>query len=85
MAVKMQKEDFGDNTNYVVTLAGELLSQASLLIRTGVHPSSIISGFELALEKTKMILEKSISCEITDMQDEKVIKVLETSLSSKIP
>ena len=22
MAVKMQKEDFGDNTNYVVTLAG---------------------------------------------------------------
>lgn len=26
MAAQIQKADFGDNTNYVVTLAGELLS-----------------------------------------------------------
>ncbi len=26
MACKMQKEDYGDNTNYVITFAGELLN-----------------------------------------------------------
>lgn len=50
LAAKMQKEDFGDNTNYVITLAGELLTQAELLIKNGLHPSNIISGFQMALK-----------------------------------
>jgi len=68
-----------------VTLAGEMLSQASLLIRTGVHPSDIISGYELALEKAKEILEKSIKVDIKDLKSENVLKVLEAALASKLP
>lgn len=37
LASKMQKDDFGDNTNYVVTFSGELLSQAEILLRSGLH------------------------------------------------
>jgi len=81
----MQKEDFGDNTNYVATLAGELLSQASLLIRTGVHPSAIISGFELALTKTEEILKKCIALDVKEMTNNKVLNILQSTLASKIP
>lgn len=84
MASKMQKEDYGDGTNYVVTLTGELLSQASLLIRTGVHPSAIVSGYELALKKTQEILQKSIHCEI-NVNDERIVQVIESVLAPKIP
>ncbi len=85
MACQMQKADFGDHTNYVVTLAGEFLSQAAQLIRTGVHPSDIISGYELALKLSLEVLEKSIKIDVKDLSDENVIKILEGALASKIP
>ena len=86
MAAIMQKEDHGDFTNYVVTLAGELLNQAEYLIRTGLHPSDIISGYELALEATLELLEKQVSLEIQDVKkDEGVVNVLESVLAPKVP
>jgi T-complex protein 1 subunit theta len=46
MASKMQENECGDGTNFVVTFAGELLSHAENLIRMGLHPSQIITGYE---------------------------------------
>ena len=86
MAAKMQKEDFGDFTNYVVTFAGELLVQAESLIRTGLHPSAIISGYELALKEAIKLLEAQASITITDPRDEEnVTKVIESTLAPKLP
>jgi len=34
----------GDGSNFVVTMAGELLGQAEGLLRLGVHASDIIDG-----------------------------------------
>ena len=39
MASKMQEQECGDMTNFVITFAGELLSQAEGLIKMGLHPS----------------------------------------------
>jgi T-complex protein 1 subunit theta len=39
MASKMQETECGDMTNFVITLAGELLNQAESLIKMGLHPS----------------------------------------------
>lgn len=58
MAAQMQKEDFGDSTNYVMTFAGELLSKAQGLIQTGLHPSVIIKGYELAQKECLRLLEE---------------------------
>ncbi len=51
MASKMQKDEYGDGTNFVVTFAGELLSHAENLIKMGLHPSQIIAGYEDASKK----------------------------------
>lgn len=49
----------GDATNLVLVLVGELLNQAESLIRNGLHPNDIISGFEKAYKKAVSILESS--------------------------
>lgn len=50
-----------------------------------MHPSAIIAGYELALEKTKEILKKCVNTDIQEMSEDKVLKVLESNLASKIP
>jgi len=58
-AVKMQEQEVGDNTNYVSTIAGELLNQAEALIKKGLHPSEILNGFELAWKKSLQLLQEN--------------------------
>jgi T-complex protein 1 subunit theta len=58
LACKMQDEECGDATNFTVTLAGELLSHAENLIRMGLHPSQIISGYEEASKKALSLLNE---------------------------
>lgn len=86
MASKMQKEDWGDSTNYVVTLAGELLTQAELLIKSGLHPSAIIAGFQLGLDAALEELEKNVEKTIADVKtDPLVVEVMSAALASKLP
>jgi T-complex protein 1 subunit theta len=86
MAAKMQKDDFGDGTNYVVTFAGELLSQAEILIKSGLHPSAIIAGYQIGLEEALKLLESCVILKLTNPRDEEnVQKVIESSLAPKLP
>jgi T-complex protein 1 subunit theta len=86
MASKMQKEDFGDCTNYVITLAGELLSQAETLIKSGLHPSAIISGYQIALEEIIKHLEASVAFKLENPKDETNVQlILESALAPKLP
>eukprot|EP01016_Furgasonia_blochmanni_P039426 TRINITY_DN489_c0_g1_i1.p1 TRINITY_DN489_c0_g1~~TRINITY_DN489_c0_g1_i1.p1 ORF type:complete len:514 (-),score=227.56 TRINITY_DN489_c0_g1_i1:347-1888(-) len=85
MASKMQESESGDGTNFVVTFAGELLSQAESLIKMGLHPSQIVLGYEQAQKKAIEILE-SLSCfTVTDPRNEdQVVKCLRSAISSKL-
>lgn len=47
----------GDGTNFVIILAGALLSEAEDLIRMGLKPTEIADGYEMALEKAIAVLE----------------------------
>ena len=51
----------GDGTNFVIILAGALLSEAEELIRMGLKPTEIAEGYEMALEKALAVLE-TLSC-----------------------
>lgn len=84
MAAQMQKEDFGDATNYVMTLAGELLKKAQLLIQTGLHPSAIIKGYEIALEEgIKILKEKCVGWTVEDIRkEESVTKIIRSALGT---
>lgn len=51
----------GDATNMVIMFAGELLKRAESLLVMGLHPSEIIQGYELALERALKELDCALS------------------------
>lgn len=66
MAAKMQESECGDGTNFVIAFAGELLSQAENLIKMGLHPSQIITGYESALKAALVLIENLTSYTVED-------------------
>lgn len=47
----LQDQEVGDGTTSVVILAAELLKRANDLVRAKIHPTSIISGYRLAMRE----------------------------------
>ena len=58
---KTQDEEAGDGTTTAVILAGELLKKAEDMIEQNIHPTVIASGYRLASEKAREVLEKIAS------------------------
>jgi len=79
---KTQDTEVGDGTTTAVVLAGELLKNAEALLEQNVHPTVIASGYRLAAEKAKEILDEI--AEPIDLEDEETLKkIASTALSSK--
>ncbi len=79
---KTQDSEVGDGTTTAVVLAGELLKNAEELLEQNVHPTVIASGYRLAAEKAKEILEEI--AEPISLDDEETLKkIAATALSSK--
>jgi T-complex protein 1 subunit alpha len=56
---ELQDQEVGDGTTSVVIIAAELLKRANDLVRNKIHPTSIISGYRLAMrEACKYINDK---------------------------
>merc|ERR1711988_1270229 len=84
LAAHMQEQEIGDGTNLVVTFGGEALHQAEELVRKGLKPAEIISGYNMAHRKTLEIMGGLSSHSVQNIRDlEEVTKVLETVLGSK--
>jgi len=79
---KTQDNETGDGTTTAVVLAGELLKKADGLLDQEIHPSVIIKGYKAAEEKAIELLEQS-SDKITSDDNEKLVKVCNTAMSSK--
>jgi thermosome len=79
---KTQDTEVGDGTTTAVMLAGELLKQAQQLLEQNVHPTVISTGYRMAAEKAKEILEK-ISRDISEKDDDVLKKIAMTALGSK--
>ncbi len=79
---KTQDEEAGDGTTTAVILAGELLKKAEDLIESNIHPTVIASGYRLASEKAREVLEK-VANKISVKDTEVLKKVAMTSMSSK--
>jgi len=78
---KTQDQEVGDGTTTAAVIAGELLRKAEDLLAQNVHPTVIASGYRLAAEKAKEILNE-ISTPVG--KDEKtLIKIASTALNSK--
>ena len=48
-------QEVGDGTTSVVIIASELLKRAHELVAQGIHPTSIISGYRLAMREVRLL------------------------------
>lgn len=84
LAAKIQHEEFGDHSNFIVSLAGQLLSNAAKLIREGLHPCDIIKGYEISLNLLLDIFKDFICWNISDILNvEDLEKSIQTCINSK--
>ncbi|KAL8435561.1 hypothetical protein ACSSS7_002406 [Eimeria intestinalis] len=84
MAADMQKQEMGGGCNFLLILAGHLLTNADYLLRQGLHLSDVIQGYELALEKIPNFLEESVCLSVDNLKDAKELEpVLRSVLASK--
>jgi T-complex protein 1 subunit theta len=84
MAAKMQQQEVGDGSNFVVTFAGELLSLAEGLLRMGVHPSDIVLGYTKASKYVYSALEELTARTIVDLRNEQELALgVKTAIAAK--
>lgn len=84
MATEMQKQEMGGGCNFLLILAGHLLTNADYLLRQGLHLSDVIQGYELALEKVPRFLEEAACLSVENLKDAKQLeRVLKSVLASK--
>jgi len=83
-ATKMQESEAGDGTNFVISLAGELMTQAEQLIKMGLHPSDILTGYEKGTKKCLELLEGLVSYTVKDVHNrEEIEKCIKSVVAAK--
>jgi len=86
LASAMQENEIGDGSNLVVCLAGSLLFEAGELVKMGLHPTEIVSGYQKAAIKAEEILNDLVVYECTenDMRSkEKLARGIRSAIASK--
>jgi len=84
MACEMQQSEYGDNTNFVIAFAGELLKLAEDLLKHGLHTAEIVAGYQRAYERTLELLPTLVVKTITDVRDyNEMKKAIKSVISTK--
>jgi len=81
---QIQDKEVGDGTTSVVIIAAELLKRATQLIKNKVHPTTVISGYRLALKEAIKHIKDDLVIKLDPNDTDLLKKVAETSLSSKL-
>ncbi|GFO97546.1 heat shock protein 60 family chaperone GroEL [groundwater metagenome] len=76
---KTQDDEVGDGTTTAAVLTGELLKGAQELMELGIHPTTIVTGYNLAAHRAKELLS-DISVDATDKH---LHKIAQTALTGK--
>jgi T-complex protein 1 subunit theta len=83
-AAKMQENECGDGTNLLISMAGELMTQAQSLITMGLHPSEILIGYEKAAQKSIELLDNIESYSSANLRDEaELTRMIKATVASK--
>ncbi|KAF2451343.1 T-complex protein 1 subunit alpha [Karstenula rhodostoma CBS 690.94] len=81
---QQQDKEVGDGTTSVVIIAAELLRRANDLMRNKIHPTTIITGYRLALREAVKYMNENISTSVSSLGREPLVSIAKTSMSSKI-
>jgi T-complex protein 1 subunit alpha len=81
---QQQDKEVGDGTTSVVIIAAELLRRANDLMKNKIHPTTIITGYRLALREAVKYMNENISTSVAQLGREPLVSIAKTSMSSKI-
>ncbi|KAI7163045.1 T-complex protein 1 subunit [Hortaea werneckii] len=81
---QQQDKEVGDGTTSVVLFAAELLRRANELMKMRIHPTTIITGYRLALREAVRYMNENVSTKVETLGRESLINIARTSMSSKI-
>ena len=81
---ELQDSEVGDGTTSVVILAAELLKRANELVRSRIHPTTIMSGYRLAVKEAVKYIKSHLTVSTDKMEREYLVSAARTSMSSKI-
>ena len=81
---QQQDKEVGDGTTSVVIIAAELLRRANELMKNRIHPTTIITGYRLALREAVKYMNENISTKVENLGRESLISIAKTSMSSKV-
>lgn len=68
----------------MVLIAAELLRRGNELMKNRIHPTTIITGYRLALREAVKYMNENISTKVENLGRESLINIAKTSMSSKI-
>merc|ERR1712228_1162763 len=84
LSAAMQQREIGDGANFVVVFAGELLKNAVLALRKGLHPSVLVRGYQMASKKVQEFIKELVIYEVNSQKDMYDIEKLKLGIKSAI-
>jgi len=81
---EMQDKEVGDGTTSVVILASELLKRANELVKNTIHPTTVMSGYRLAMKESIKYIKEQLVVKTEKLGREVAFNIAKTTLSSKI-
>ncbi|XP_048139372.1 T-complex protein 1 subunit alpha [Rhodamnia argentea] len=81
---ELQDKEVGDGTTSVVIVAAELLKRSNDLVRNKIHPTSIISGFRLAMREACKYVDEKLAVKVDKLGKDSLVNCAKTSMSSKL-
>ncbi|XP_031502084.1 T-complex protein 1 subunit alpha [Nymphaea colorata] len=81
---ELQDREVGDGTTSVVIVAAELLKRANDLVKSKIHPTSIISGYRLAMREACKYVDDKLAVKVEKLGKDSLINCAKTSMSSKL-
>ncbi|GMF55067.1 unnamed protein product [[Candida] boidinii] len=81
---QQQDREVGDGTTSVVIIASELLKRANELVKNKIHPTTILTGYRLALRESIRYINEVLSQPVDSLGVDTMVNIAKTSMSSKI-